>query len=226
MKNITDIQFKIEVAKIKNQYQDDLKVKLPEFRIVFKKEHFPIVTKFDDNGFYIEIAKIHLSVCENYFKSLLYHEFTHLCDLQEAKKLKLPTIELNGFSEIRAGYIEAKCLFNLFSNNSIRLTNEIKYLGSIASVEEIINDKFTETFKDDIIHQIKSMQYFLGCLICLNEYCKELNKENYLKKLKDFFGPAVILLYNNLKVPLDFSIENMAMCSVYMEEILSHIKRK
>lgn len=223
MKNITDIQFKIEVAKIKNQYQDDLKVKLPEFRIVFKKEHFPIVTKFDDNGFYIEIAKIHLSVGENYFKSLLYHEFTHLCDLQEAKKFKLPTIELNRFSEIRAGYIEAKCLFNLFSNNSIKLSSELEYMGNATNVEQILNDNFNEAFKKDKKHQIKYMQYSLGFLICLSEYCREINIKKYIEKLQNHFGPSIMLLYNNLQAPLDFSIENMAMCSVYIEEILSHI---
>lgn len=223
MKNITDIQFKIAVAKIKNQYQDDLKVKLPEFRIIFKKEAFPTSTDFDDKGFYIKIAKIHLSVGENYFKSLLYHEFTHLCDLKVIKDLKLPKNDLHGFSEIRAGYVEAKCLFNLFSNNSIKLSSELEYMGDATNVEQILNDNFCEAFKKDKEHQMKYMQYFLGFLICLSEYCKEINIKKYIEKLQNHFGPTIMLLYNNLQAPLDFSIENMAMCKVYIEKILSYI---
>lgn len=227
MKNITDVQFKIEIKKIKNQYQDDLGVEMPEFRVVINNSTVNAFSKTDSKGQYIELGKAHYYAEPIHFKSLLYHEFTHVLDTAEAIKQNIPNEDIRNYTEIRAGYIEVKCKFDLFHKNRLYMTDVITLYGEESTIQSFIFEGLQEAQKiDELPHAIKSMQYLLGYLKCAEEYCKSFKADYCLRKLSEIYGQEIVELYHALKTPLEFNETNIDMCQEYMQKIFKNVVDK
>ncbi len=224
MKNITDTQFKIEINKVKKQYQDDLGIKVPKFRVVINNSIIDVFSKTDSRGQYIELGKAHYYAEPIHFKSLLYHEFTHVCDTAEAIEKNIPDEDIRNYTEIRAGYIETKCKFDLFHKNRLYMTDVIILHKEECTIQSFIFEGLQEAQKtDDLPRAIKSMQYLLGYLKCAEEYCRSFKADYCLRKLSEIYGQEIIELYNELKTPLEFNEANIYICQKYMQKIFKNI---
>lgn len=152
----------------------------------------------DNPVFILHVYHRTKAVCQNHYKALLFHEFTHIFDYTTLDSL----FEENRANSIRTWYSEANavvvslmclCGFqNIEENKHVGLGEVIGCCGKEITLDKYFSLMFNEiqmrVDANDYSHIIKPIQYYLGCLMFVKKYCTfsendfiYLSKTDYLE---------------------------------------------
>lgn len=230
MKTISEITNYVE--KIKDEYETNLNCILPYFTVaVSEDENSGIVY---DNQYILQISNLVEELSLNEINCILYHEFTHLCDLDSAKSVAGDLEIVSGISEIRSAYIEMKYILNCFNNNfqpNMDIFFTIEYKNEPISIFEFIKkaiERITNNFeKGNSLGTAKHCEYFLGQLKCLEELNVHWVEPNaYLQMLAEIFGERIYDIYSFVKTSFEITNDNINNCVLILKDMLFYMMDK
>ncbi len=207
-----------KVKNIARQFQKDTGWTLPKYKIDISTEKVTTQTIFDKEQdsytllIYVrKFSQYDFGVKHDDFKGLLYHEFTHMCDMEKIKYLDFTEVQKAAFLEIHAAMVAIQCLCNDFKNTTKDanqlIPNDFEYITIKEHLDLYLNEIVymkDKTDKKSIVHTIKELQYFVGKLKYF-EFNKDYNVDVkfYISKLENMFGWQFNKLYESVNIPYE-----------------------
>ena len=203
------------ILKVKAEYEQKLKCNLAYCDIKHSEDKTSSINY--DNTYLLLISKDLLDFPMQELNCTLYHEFTHLYDLEYARSRSINREIVSSISEIRASYIEMKYRLGGFENNNLIITStshKIKCQGQIIPLSEYLDfstQNIFDYFKEgDMIGVCKGLQYFIGQLKFLEEFnSKWFYPKFYIQMLQEIFGDWGHKFYQEFSAPFDITDESV-----------------
>lgn len=208
-------ELKEHILKIKAEYQQKLKCDLADFDIQYSNNDCASINYDDD--YILLIPKLLLDFPTRELNCTLYHELTHLYDLEYARSQSINREIISPISEIRAGYIEMKYRLGGFENSNLIITStsyNIECQGQIIPLSEYLNFSTQNIFdcfnEEDMISTCKWLEYFIGQLKFLEEFnSRWFYPKFYIQILQEIFGEWGYKLYQEFSAPFDITDESV-----------------
>lgn len=194
---------KEEVSRLYTEFQSFMNWNsAPDFNIKIYKEDDGKLARVarptdDSPKFVLNINDRAKAICQDSYKALLFHEFTHIHDCIFLD----PYFAENGVEKIRGWYAEANavvvelmclCGFqNIEEKKRMDLSFKISYHDRLITLDEYFLLKFNgikaKVDKNDYDGISKPIQYYFGCWRFYSEYCT-FSEPDYIRLSKsDYF---------------------------------------
>lgn len=214
------------IYKIKEEYEARIGCILPNFKIEYSKNNNASVSC--DQEYILKMSNIGDQLPTQEVNCILYHEFTHLYDLEIVKRINGNLAITSAISEIHAAYIEMKYRLGFYEGELpciLDLSFMIKYRDSLISISDFLNISVQNVFdgfnQGDIAGAGKQMQYLFGQLKCLEELRRLwFNPKYYIQLLTAICGDKLYDLYSEAQLPFEITIHTIESCANLGYEII------
>ena len=160
----------------------------------------------------LEIDSLSLSLPEHFNRSIFFHEFTHLYDLEQTKLIKIRkdgyTRAFSFITEAHASEIELMYQLGFGSIGSkmeLTLESKLSNVNRSPTILEYLNQKYqviVNTIDTDYTKAIKHYQYYLGILkflLCNNAFSdNQFEQITKIKLICDRFCDSNMIIANSI----------------------------